>query len=234
MKKPEQLALNICLRDDMTFENFFNGSNSKAVAGLQKIINSDKNQFAYIWGGLGAGKTHLLLACCNFYIGKKLSTLYLSLSENAELEPAILEDIEHLELIAIDDMQLVIGQRDWEEALFRCFNEVQTSGKKLIIAANATAQSLPFILPDLKSRLASDLILRLDELTDEEKVAALIWRAKLRGIELTSSIAKFLLRRYPRDTTNLFALLDRLDKAALQHKRALTLPFVKEILKNNC
>jgi DnaA family protein len=50
----EQLILNVNLKDDATFENFFlqkGSENAVAVEVLQKQLLSQKNSFVYLWGG---------------------------------------------------------------------------------------------------------------------------------------------------------------------------------------
>ena len=59
---------------------------------------------------------------------------------------------------------------------------------------------------------------------------ALQLRAKGRGMEMSDEVAKFILSRAPRDTNDLFHLLDHLDDASLQQQRKLTIPFVKDVL----
>ncbi len=55
--------------------------------------------------------------------------------------------------------------------------------------------------------------------------------AAQRGLELGPEVAAFLLRRVRRDTHELAALVERLDAAALAAQRALTVPFVREVLE---
>ena len=83
---------------------------------------------------------------------------------------------------------------------------------------------------DLTSRLAWGLVLHLEALDENDKLAALQLRAQQRGFELPTDVGQFLLRRCPRDTPSLFALLDRLDQASLAAQRKLTIPFVRELI----
>jgi len=69
----------------------------------------------------------------------------------------------------------------------------------------------------------------LQPLNDADKSAALRARARSRGLEMSEEVASYLLARYPRDLHSLFALLDRLDAAALAAQRRLTIPFVRSI-----
>ena len=71
-------------------------------------------------------------------------------------------------------------------------------------------------------------MLTLQPLDEEEQMAALQLRARLRGFELPDDAAQFLLRRLPRDMATLCAFLDELDEASLVAQRRLTVPFVRD------
>ena len=86
-------------------------------------------------------------------------------------------------------------------------------------------------LPDLATRLASGGVYSLKPLPEEQLPGALRLRAGLRGLELPDSVIQYLIRRLPRDSSVLFSLLDRIDKAAFSHQRRITVPFVKELEK---
>lgn len=233
MSKLQQLSLNLCLRDDLTFNNYFATKNLKIIQLLHEVLAEPKDQFVYLWGNNGVGKTHILTACCNYCGMLQQAALYLPLREHANFNPAALLDTEYLRLVCLDDLEAVIGKREWEEAIFNCFNRLQASGKTLMVTANAAPEGLPFLLPDLKSRMLSNLIMQLQPLDDDEKLETLKLRANLRGLVLSDNVAKFLLHHYARDTESLFASLDILDKASLQEQRKLTIPFIKKQLKIN-
>jgi DnaA family protein len=57
-------------------------------------------------------------------------------------------------------------------------------------------------------------------------------RAQTRGLALPDNTIEYLLRRFRRDSTSVFSILDQVDDAAWQHQRRLTVPFVKEIEKD--
>jgi DnaA family protein len=48
---------------------------------------------------------------------------------------------------------------------------------------------------------------------------------------LPDEVADYLLRRLPRDLGTQLAVLDALDRYSLAHKRALTVPLVREALE---
>lgn len=227
----EQLTLNFSWRDDATFDNFYVGDNQVLINILQTLNNSIAN-FVYLWGGIGSGRTHLLLASCNQFGARKLNSAYIPLSDFQNLAPEIFLDLHDIPLLCIDDFDVIIGLPAWEEAIFHCFNERINRKVKTLVVANATPQALNFMLPDLQSRMSSSLLFELKTLNDIQKLAALQLRAKFLGLDLPINTAKFLLTHYARDMVALFALLKKLDRASLAEQRCLTIPFVKKAMNN--
>jgi DnaA family protein len=141
-----------------------------------------------------------------------------------------MENLEHLELLCLDDIDAIVGKRHWEEAIMHCFNQMQQQQHRLIVSANATPQALAFTLPDLRSRMASCMIYKVNEMSNQQKLEALQFRANALGLTLTNKTALFLLNHCARDTHSLFNTLRQLDRAALQAKSKITVPFIKRTL----
>ena len=225
-----QLPLNVQLNDIATFANFYSGNNQAVVKYLQDAVQFKNQPIIYIWGQEGTGLSHLLQACCHLAQRLQLTTSYLPLSDHKEWQPSILEGLEQCDVICLDDVEQLAGQTRWEEACFNLYNRIQAAGKQLIISASLPPQFLSLQLADLVSRLAWGLVLRMQPLSDEEKLIALQLRAKNRGLLLTDEVARFLLLRCPRNMQILFTTLEKLDRASLAAQRRLTIPFIKEVL----
>jgi DnaA family protein len=144
--------------------------------------------------------------------------------------PQILDGLASRELICIDDIETIAGDRAWEQALFALCNEVLDANRSLVVSAAMSSRECPIDLPDLQSRLARLATFQLQSLSDEERIGALQLRAELRGLDLPDDTANFLLKRSRRDMASLYELLDKLDLEALRAQRRLTIPFVKEVL----
>lgn len=222
-----QLPLQVRLKDSMTFAELVPGPNAEAVDYLQFRFGA--GQSAYLWGGAGTGKTHLLQAVCQHCAGSGESAVYLPLDRSAEFAPAVLDGLEALSLVCIDDTQAIAGDAAWEGALFRLFNSVRERNGRLLIAGARPIRALGLRLPDLATRLAWGLVFHLHPLNDEDKARALRLRARARGLDMPEAVARYLLQRHARDMAALFALLERLDQASLAAQRRLTIPFVREI-----
>jgi DnaA family protein len=217
------------LSDDATLDNFL------PLVKAQPLLNALRDQMhpegepaIYLYGPSGAGKSHLLQASCHL---ADAHALYLPLAQLRQY-PAqeVLQDAELQDRVCIDDLHAVLGDPDWELALFNFYNNARQQGCRLVLAADAAPRSLALSLPDLRSRLSWAAVFQLVEGDDEEKAAIVQFRAMRRGLNLTSSVASFIVGRAPRGTQQLLDVLDQLDRASLAQQRALSIPFVKQIL----
>ena len=227
----KQLLLNIKLNDQSHFENFYFTENALAVHTLKRFFKAQEN-FIYLWGAKGVGKTHLLQACCHTYQRKNRPIIYIPLKQHDTFSPAILKGLDRVDLVCLDDVDAVLTQTSWTESLFHCYNTLQQCGKKFIISASMPPKHLPCILADLKSRYMQGLILSLQELTDIEKFKAIKMRVKNRGLIIHDDVITFLMNHYPRNLKALFHALDRLEETSLRQQRRITIPFIKLWLEN--
>lgn len=215
-----QLALNIRLEDDATFENFI-GSAAGKIQGTDRIL--------YLWGEAGSGKSHLLQALCNKANVKNKDSIYLQgLGKHA---PEILHSLESFPLVCLDDIHEVIGNEYWELELFHLINSVKDGNTRLVVAASTPSARLNILLPDLASRLRAAVAIETDSLDDQEKLGILKTRAGNRGFALNDEVARFILDRSPRDMHHLIELLGKLEVETLRQQKKLTIPFVKKTLQ---
>ncbi|RCV89466.1 DnaA regulatory inactivator Hda [Billgrantia montanilacus] len=229
-RAPAQLPLGVSLRDDATFDSFLPGANATLLETLTHQLDDSGEPFVYLWGAVGTGRTHLLQAACHAASSRDLRALYLPLEELGHFPPLMLEEIERLDLVAIDDVDAVVGRKRWEEGLFHAFNRLRDAGKHLIMASAVSPRQLPVKLPDLASRLTWGVTFHLQGLDDTERLQALQLRARVRGMQLPDEVARYILHRGPRGLGELCEALAVLDQASLTAQRKLTIPFVKQAL----
>ncbi|OHV12084.1 DnaA regulatory inactivator Hda [Kushneria phosphatilytica] len=230
MPGPAQLPLGVGLRDDATLAGFLPDANQALVERLRHQLEPSGEPFLYLWGAPQSGRTHLLQAACHLADDLDRRALYLPLADLGHFPPHMLEDLETLDLVAIDDLQSVMGRRRWEEGLFHCFNRLRDNNTRLIVAADSAPRQLSVGLPDLASRLTWGATFHLRPLDDSGRLDALKLRARIRGMELPDEVARYILHRSPRQLTSLFDALAQLDSASLSAQRKLTIPFVKQAL----
>jgi len=116
-------------------------------------------------------------------------------------------------------------------ALFNAINAARDAGGTVLAAGNAPPAQLA-LREDLKSRLAWGLVYQVKPLTDAEKALTLHGEAARRGLKLSDEVVWYLLTHVRRDLRSLIALLDRIDRASLEQRRAVTLPLVRELIRS--
>ncbi len=213
-----------------TFEQYVPGSNAVALGLVMRLAERVGEPQLYVWGAPGSGKTHVLQAACQRMGAQGLPAAYLSLAEAPH--PGVLDGLEQLALVALDDIQAVMGQGAWENALFDLINRLREQQVPLLLAANAPPAMLAVNLPDLASRLSWGPVLRLDALDDAGKREVLRAHATERGMELPDEVIDFMFAHLPRGLSSLLAGLEQLDRASMERQRRVTLPLVREVLMN--
>jgi DnaA family protein len=226
-----QLPLSFQPREAYSFTSYIAGDNQIVLSTLKQLAATGEaaEKQVYLWSGEPMGKSHLLQAACNQAASLQAAVCYLPAAEIIDQPVQLLEELEHLDLLCIDDIQLFAGNAAWEEALFDLINRIRSSDCRLLMSADVAPDKLPVQLPDLRSRLVWGPVFQLHMLSDRHKREALTQRAQLRGLEMPENVVEYLMRHYPRDLFGLFERLDTLDTAAMAMQRKLTVPFVKTV-----
>lgn len=228
----QQMALDVSLRDDLDFDHFITGHNEELIGQLRRIaIGEATVPVLFAWGEPGSGKTHLLNACyrASLDCGSNPFLINLENTSAASRGEGVLDGIEDCTIFCIDGLEAVAGDRGWEERLFQLCNFSRDNQRTVILSATRPPTSLGITLRDLVTRLMAGLTYQVLQLNDVQKISALQERATHRGFELNESAAQYLLDRYHRQTGYLFDILDKLDRASLEQKRVITIPFLRSL-----
>ena len=218
------------LRPDR-LEDFVPGPNQNALLAIKQLLDEPGGSL-FLSGPQGSGKSHLLNALCHAAREKGLGAFYIALRHLPDEAAAGLDGLQGLDLVCVDDLDSVVGKRVWEQALFRCFNEVRAASGRLVVSSRLSLSSLQFNLPDLRSRLAWGLRMNLRLPDDEGKLQVLHQRARALGIELPRDVQRYLIKHSKRDMGSLLTMLERLKDAAFVAKRRITVPLAREILSS--
>ncbi len=224
-----QLPLALRYPPDQRLESFI-GAPDGALAQLRAAAVGAAQDWLYLSGPAGTGKTHLALALCAAAEQAGRGPAYLPLLAAAGRLRDALEALEGRDVIALDGLDAIAGQRDDEVALFDFHNRARAAGVTLLYTASAAPDALGLVLPDLRSRLSQCGRIVLTPLDDEGRAAVLRTRAVRRGLALDEAAIDWLLTRTGRDLGGLVQLLDRLDRESLAAKRRVTVPFLRKVL----
>jgi len=226
-----QLHLPIRLRDSASVDNFFPAGNEEVFAAFNGWLNGhiDKSVL-FLHGVIGSGRSHLLQAACRYISEKERPSIYVPAGEPG-ISGEFISQLDPESTVCIDDLDQVVGDEHWEEAVLEVHERLLSSNGRLLLAALQPPRVLDLMLPDLATRLAAGAVYRIQPLTERELPRAMQLRARRRGLELPDEVVEYLLRRVPRNSEAIFNLLDRIDEAAFSKKRRLTVPFIREFEK---
>lgn len=223
-----QIPLPLALHNSTQLDDYVAGDNQDVLLLLQQQREQHSHPLLYLTGAPGAGRTHLLLGQCHAAQAQGLHVAYLPGEQIAGLSPALLHNLQHLDIVAIDDIQRLIGNLAWETALFALFNQAREHACQLVCSATEAAHALSFTLPDLRSRLSWGITYRLKPLSDVQTEYLLCQLAARVGLILPTKVCRYLIQHQPRDPHTLVSVIEQLNQASLIAKRPLTLPFVRE------
>jgi DnaA family protein len=226
-----QLPLGLRWPRRQRFEHFHVGANAAALAAVRLLVTQPGAPWVYLSGLAGGGKSHLLMAACQAAHEAGRTVQYLPLRSLHDHFMAI-RGVAGSELIALDDIDVIAGEREAEHALFDLYNRARAEGTSLIFTAQTVPAQLSLALPDLRSRLGACTQFTLKPLDDAERREVLKSQAAMRGIELDDTVLDWLFARYARDLGALLDLLDRLDQASLAAQRRITIPFLRTFLRD--
>lgn len=230
MSLSPQLSLGLELSETAHLDNFYPGKNHEVLQILKDFSEDKRERAIYLWGEPGSGKSHLLQGICQKAIERHQSVIYVTMKEARFYSESILENLEHLSVVCIDDIECIAKKPSWEEAIFVLYNSVMNNGGRLLLAGACHPKQLGLELSDLASRLCWGQCVKLAPLDEEEMIEALKLQAKPSGLILPEDVMQFILRRVKRDMGSLSQILTTLNQASIVEQRKLTVPFVKQVL----
>lgn len=215
-----QLPLDLHRIEAPSLENFVVGRNGEVLAQMRLLREGATPAGAavlYLWGEPGCGKSHLLQALVGAarVLGPASPVEAFSVDG---LTPAI---------VAIDDCERLDDER--QQRAFQLINHARARPGTTVVAAGAQPPLALAVRDDLRTRLGSGLVYRLQLLSDDEKAAVLNRVAAERGVAISSDVVPWLIGHTSRDIRALLRLFDALDRHAFERKRAITLPLLREL-----
>jgi DnaA family protein len=224
----EQLVFELAPPEPPAFANFVTGRNAEALAALAALASGHgREPGVVLWGANGVGKTHLLRATVAAAAAAGRAAVYAAEPGALASDPQVLA---RSALVAVDRVEA--AGADAQARLFTLYNALRAAGGALLVAADAAPARLP-LRDDLRSRLGWGLVFEVLPLADEEKPAALVAWARLRGLALSDDVVAYLLAHGRRDMASLLATLTALDRHSLATRRAITVPLVRDWLQRD-
>jgi len=184
------------------FEGFVVGASNRLAASAARAV-ADAPGSAYnplfVYGGSGLGKTHLVAAIAHearqqrpalrieFTTGEEVAErLHVAIASGQPQRVA--EHYQLVDLLILDDMQFLTGQRETQSELLRLFNMLQGSGRQLVLTSDRQPSEIPDVDQRLLSRLSGGLVVDVGAPDFEMRLAILRNVSLARGFEAAAGV----------------------------------------------
>ncbi len=213
----------------------------RPALGREDFLVAPSNEFAVAWvdrwpqwpgaalalyGPPGSGKSHL-------------AQVWRAASGALALDPALLARrsppalLGRAEAVVLDGLDAVLdGAEAREAALLHLHNMVVERGGHLLLTGQSAQARWPIALPDLRSSLAAVQAVELGPPDDALIEALLVKLFADRQLNVGGEVVRFLLARMERSFAAARALVEAIDRAALEARREITVPLVRGVLRD--
>lgn len=228
----KQIPLDLSAEQPQSFDSFVTGRNAELLERMKRLAQAsvdtplqadpgNTDRFLYLWAEAGAGKSHLLNAVAA-QVGAKARLIR---ADSPERDFEYSPQVSHY---LLDDVDQLFEEQ--QIAAFNLFNQIREQGGWMVCSGTLPPTRLE-LREDLRTRLGWGLIYQVHDLSDDEKIAALLQITLDRGLEIPPAVMMYMLTHYRRDMPSLSRMLDALDHYSLATKRAITLPLLRELLQ---
>jgi chromosomal replication initiator protein len=237
---------NTSLNPNFTFDTFVEGKSNQLgrAASMQVAENPGKGYNPLlIYGGVGLGKTHLMHAVGNLILQHHpdANVVYLH-SERfvAEMVKALQHNkinefkryYRSVDALLIDDIQFFAGKERSQEEFFHTFNALLEGEQQVIMTCDRYPKEVDGLEERLKSRFGWGLPVAIEPPELETRVAILMKKAQLSGVDLPNEVAFFIGKRIRSNIRELEGALRRVIANSQFTGRPITLDFAKEALRD--
>ncbi len=234
------------LNKRFTFDTFVEGkSNQLAHAAAQQVSQNAGGSYnpLFIYGGVGLGKTHLMHAVGNYIQAQNPNAKVVYLHSErfvADMVKALqLNAINEfkryyrsVDALLIDDIQFFAGKERSQEEFFHTFNALLEGGQQMILTCDRYPKEIKGLEERLKSRFGWGLTVAVEPPELETRVAILMKKAEEEKVDIPHDAAFFIAQKIRSNVRELEGALKRVIANSAFTGSKITLPFIKESLKD--
>ena len=158
------------LKAEYTFDNFETGeSNRFAFLSAMKVAETHDKIYnpLYIFGDVGLGKTHLMMAIGHYILDNDPNTnvvyttaqeftedyfIHTSTKKGKENIEAFYQKYRRADVLLVDDIQFLEGKQATQEEFFKVFETLHGLNKQIVITSDRSTTELKNMMVRLKSR----------------------------------------------------------------------------------
>lgn len=216
MNSPVQIPLDFAHDAGLSRDHLIVSAQNRAAVDMVEQWPAWPSPVVILAGPAGSGKTHLASIWREFASA--------AVGDAGHVDPSLIEGGGP---VLIDDADR--GPVD-ETGLFHLINAVRGQGRSMLLTARRFPSAWGVALPDLASRLKAATLVEMRE-PDDDLLAGVITKLFAdRQVEVDPSVVQYMVRRMERSLSTASALVERLDRLALERKAAITRSLAAETI----
>lgn len=192
----------------LRFDTFVVGaSNRLAVSAARAVAEAPGQAYnpLFVYGGSGLGKTHLVAAIAHraqemqpglrvrFSSGEEVvEGLHAAVASGQPQQ--FLEQFGQVDLLILDDVQFLTGQRETQSELLRLLNVLLSGGQQLVLTSDRQPADIPDVDQRLLSRLSGGLVVDVGAPDFEMRLAILRNVATERTVSFADGVLEEVAR----------------------------------------
>jgi DnaA-homolog protein len=223
-----QIPLPLSFDKRFSFSNYIADNAGYIVKHLTELFDETGESLIGLCGGVDSGKTHLLNGCAHYARDSKIPFHLFDAQQLVQVKAKNFGEFPEGSVIGVDNLDLLAGNRAWEEQFYQMINRVKSGELRLVFSLSRMPRDTGFRLPDLKSRLMWGLLITLQPVDDLQLESILQKRAKLLGLKISEDALSYLLSHFSRKLSDQMELLYKLDHISLSSQRKITIPLIKQ------
>ena len=207
-----------------TFDAFVPGPSNRFAHAAAMAVAEAPPSTAYnplfIYGGVGLGKTHLLIAVGHhmYRLAPMLRVKYVT-SEQFVTEfikavrerqgDAFRHRYREVDVLLVDDIQFLAKREETQTEFFHTFNHLHGAGKQIVIASDRPPHELSGLEERLVGRFRWGLCVDVQPPDLETRIAILQVKAERENITLPSDVIEFVASKFDQSVRELEGALVR-------------------------
>ncbi len=225
---------------------FYFGENNPLIekAVEQSFRNPGRYSPLFVYGSVGAGKSHLLesyahdfrkrlrMSRCVYLTAEQFTGFFLHSLRGGSGLPVFRRKYRDLDLLAIDNIQFFAGKRATLNEFQYTIDHLIRSGKQVLLSADRPPMELHDMGSEVATRVAAGLVCSLDYPDFESRRRITRQFCKPLGLNLSDDVIDLVCQTLTRDVRKLSGAVNRLSVLQSLNGSRITVDQVRETLSD--
>jgi chromosomal replication initiator protein len=234
------------LNTSLTFDTLIEGTANRMARAAAMHVSSMPGHLynpLFIYGGVGLGKTHLMHAVGNRLLADRPNAKVLYIHAEQFVSDVVKayqrktfdefkERYHSLDLLLIDDVQFFANKERTQEEFFNAFEALLAKKSHIVMTSDTYPKGLTDIHERLVSRFDSGLTVAIEPPELEMRVAILINKARVEGIDMPEEVAFFVAKNVRSNVRELEGALRKILAYSRFNQKEISILLAREALRD--